>query len=59
MSAILEAEIVRFRSEPVLTTTTVYSPESVDYTDQAALVARKVAAGEYDRGSWFAALASV
>ena len=28
----------------------VYSPESVDYPDQAALVARKVAAGEYDRG---------
>ncbi len=48
----LKEEIVRFLAERGFDYHDfgVYSPESVDYTDQAALVARKVAAGEYDRG---------
>ena len=49
----LKEEIVRFLAERGFDYHDfgVYSPESVDYTDQAEIVARKVAAGEYDRGS--------
>ncbi|HHU83282.1 MAG TPA: ribose 5-phosphate isomerase B [Firmicutes bacterium] len=48
----LKEEILRFLAERGFDYHDfgVYSPESVDYTDQAELVARKVAAGEYDRG---------
>ncbi|NLY89825.1 MAG: ribose 5-phosphate isomerase B [Firmicutes bacterium] len=48
----LKEEILRFLAERGFDYHDfgVYSPESVDYPDQAALVARKVAAGEYDQG---------
>jgi ribose 5-phosphate isomerase B len=48
----LKEEVVRFLAERGFTYHDfgVYSPESVDYTDQAEIVARKVAAGEYGRG---------
>lgn len=48
----LKEEIVRFLTERGFDHHDfgVYSPESVDYTDQAAMVAKKVAAGEYDQG---------
>jgi len=49
---ILKEEVVRFLKEQdfVYHDFGVYTPESVDYTDQAALVAREIAAGNYDRG---------
>lgn len=48
----LKEEVVRFLKERgfVYHDFGVYTPESVDYPDQAALVAQEIAAGNYDRG---------
>ncbi len=48
----LKEEVVRFLKDRgfVYHDFGVYTPESVDYPDQAVLVAREVAAGNYDRG---------